>query len=86
MGIEQYHRRTLRNDAGKRDRFLAHALVRIGGTALPDFNDFDIAQAKLAAGLRRALAVALAQLTFRAPFQASNGGNDDAHRAARLSA
>ena len=61
-------------------------LPAIGGATLPDLNDLDVTQTELTAGLRRALAVTLAQLGFRALFQASDGGNDDTHRAPRLSA
>ena len=55
MGIEQHGRRALRNDIGERDRFLDHALAGVVGAAFPDFDDFDVAQTEIAAGLRRAL-------------------------------
>src|SRR6185437_9231937 len=80
--IERDHRRALRDNIGERDRLLDHAFAGIVGAALPDFDNFDIAQAEIAAGLRRAFAKALGKLGFRALFQASNGGNDNPHRAA----
>ena len=57
-------------------------LLGVVRPAFPDFDDFDVAQAEIAAGLRRALAEALGKFGFRALLQASDGGNDDAHRAA----
>ena len=60
-------------------------LAGIVGAAFPDFDDFDVAQTEIAAGLRRALAEALGKFGFRALLQASDGGNDDAHRCAELS-
>ena len=67
--IEQNDSGVFWDDIGERDRFLEHALVGIGGAAFPDFDDFDIAQAKLTAGLIRALAIALGQFGFRALFR-----------------
>src|SRR5262249_8436414 len=54
------------------------------GTALLDFDDFDVTQAKLTARLGRAFAVALRQLSFRTLLQAPDGGNDDTHRTANF--
>src|ERR1700690_2248010 len=82
VGVEQHDRRALRNDVGERDRFLEHALARVVRAAFPDFDDFNVAQTEIAAGLRRAFAEALGKLGFRTLFQASDGGNDDTHLAA----
>src|SRR4029078_3356075 len=86
VGIEHHHGRILRNDVGERDRFFDHALGGIAGAALPDFDDFDVTQAELPAGLRGTLAVACTQFGFRALLQTPDSGNDDAHRTARFSA
>src|SRR5215475_5542728 len=50
-----------------------HAFASLCGTALPDFDDLDITQPELTAGLRRPLAVALTQLGFRTPLKPSDG-------------
>ena len=66
-GIEHHHGGVLRNDVGERDRFFDHALAGIASTAFPDFDDFDITQTKLTAGLRGTLAVALHSIRFPGP-------------------
>src|SRR6185369_6923983 len=79
--VEQHHGRLGWNDIGERNRFLEHALARIVGAALADFDDLDVAQAELAAGLRGAFGIAFGKLGFGALFQASDGGNNNAHNA-----
>ncbi len=59
----------VRHHIGERDQFFDHALAGVARAAFPDFDDFDAAQPDLAAGLFRALQVALRELRFRALFQ-----------------
>src|SRR6516164_8667737 len=83
LTVERDHDGALRDHVGESDRFFQHALARVVGAAFPYFDDLDIAQAKVTAGLRHALPIAFGKLGFRALLQTSNRGHDDTHRAAK---
>src|SRR5262249_38693583 len=65
------------------DRLFEHSLASVSGTTFSDLNNFDVTQSELTTRLCRPLAVAFTKLGLRTVFQPSDGGNYDAHRAAK---
>ena len=61
----------LGNDVRERDQFFQHAALRVARAAFGDLDDVEGAEADAAAGFRRALAVALRELYFRARASAA---------------
>ncbi len=72
------------NDVGEGDRFFEHAALGIVGAAFADLDDVDVGQPDAAAGVGRALAVALGELALGTLLQAADGGDHDPHRAPPL--
>src|SRR6185369_10788843 len=77
--VQDHRDRALRDDVGDGDRFFEHAAGGIAGAALLDLDDIEGAQARGAAGIRRALAIALREFAFRTLLQSADDGQHDTH-------
>ena len=60
------------------------APLGVGGAALANFDDLDVAQAERASDLFGALAIFGGEFALRPLFEAADRGNDDAHGNHRL--
>ncbi len=69
----------LGNHIGDGDRFLDAAALGVGGAALANFDDLDVAQAERASDLFRTLAIFGGEFALRPLLEAADRGNDDAH-------
>src|SRR6202035_3905024 len=67
------------NHIGDRDGFLDPAPLGVGGAALANFDDLDVAQTERASDLCGTLAIFGSECALRSLFQAADRGNDDAH-------
>ena len=71
--------RLFRDDVGDGYRFLDATPFDVVGAALANFDDFDFANAEIAADPFRALAIGCGQFALGTLFQPADGGDQDTH-------